>query len=210
MFAHFNRTAAAAGLAVAALTPPAAFADASAEAFVAENAGTVLEILGDDALSTADKAAQFRALIDDIADVPRVTRYVLGRYARTVSADDFTDFAAAFREYAIGVYETRLGEYGGETLEVTGSTDVRGARDVIVDTEVTGGSRDEPLEVRWRVMGGPDNHRVVDVEVYGVWLAVNQQQEMVSIIGANGGRVSAATDALRERVEAGDFATGDG
>ncbi len=200
MFSMIRRLTGA-GLAMIALVlvPAAAQADDAAEAFVERNGDMIMSILGDDSLSIEQQAARFRELVDDLADVDRVARFVLGRYSRSVAADDYRQFSDAFREYAISVYESRLSEYAGERIEVLGSTDRRGAEDVIVHTRIAGGERNDTIEVNWRVLGGPDNHHVVDVEILGVWLAVNQREEIVSIIGANGGRVSAATDALRAR-----------
>ena len=192
-------TLASAGVFAGALANPA-HANDVAEAFVASRANEALSVLNDD-LPLAEKKERFRSLVEDVADVPRITRFVLGRYARGVSDADMDAFSDVFRQYAVGVYEARLGDYAGETLEVTGSTDRRPG-DVIVHTEIAGGSQDDALPVNWRVLtddGG--QQKVVDVEVYGVWLAINQREEIVGIIQNNGGRVSAATQALRGKLE---------
>ncbi len=179
----------------------AAFADASsAEAFVTEKANEALQILSDDSVALQEKKARFRTLVDDVADVPRITRFVLGRYSRGLGEADLAAFSDAFRSYAIGVYEDRLGDYAGETLEVTGSTE-RAPGDVVVHTQIAGGGQEGPLPVNWRVLNTDDGTmKVVDVEVYGVWLAINQREEIVGIIENNRGRVAAATDALRVKV----------
>ncbi len=187
--------------AIAAVAAPlAAKADITAESFVEENARYALAVLGDENLGIEEKQEAFRDFVEDIADVRRVTRFVLGRYARTVDEDDFALFSDAFREYAYGVYESRLGDFTDETFSVTGSTDRDGPADVVVHSIVSGGTLDQPIRVDWRVMGGPDEHRVVDVSIAGAWLAINQRAEVVDIIASAGGRVSAATEALQARV----------
>lgn len=187
----------------------AAVADDRAETFVSENANEALAILNDSQVPLEVKKARFRDLVDQVADVPKITRFVLGRYARDADADELAEFSEVFRRYAIGVYESRLGDYAGETLHVTGSTD-RKPGDSVVHTEIEGGAQnDDPLPVNWRVLTDEDGvSKVVDVEVFGVWLAINQRDEIVSVIQNNRGRLAAATAALRDALDELDEAAG--
>lgn len=194
-------------LVITTLLPTAAFAQADAENFVRENGALAIDILNDDTVSLEDKKHQFRTLIDEVIDVPRVTTYVLGNYAKAernryyASQADLDaaidDFGAVFREYAIGVYEARLGEYGGELFEVTGST-IRKDNDYIVHSLVSGGNQNRPLEVNWRVLRRDGALRVVDVEVFDVWLAGQQREEIVGFIRRGRGDISVATAALNQ------------
>ena len=174
--------------------------DAQAEAFVQTEASKVITVLNDPSLSMAAKKAQFRALIDQVADVPRVTDYVLGKYNRTITPQQKQAFAAAFREFANNVYESRLGQYHGENLTVTGSV-VRRPGDVVVDSQIVGGARQRPIQVQWRVLKSDDGRwRAVDVEVAGVWLAITQQQDFVSTIDNAGGNIDVLIGQLRRQV----------
>jgi phospholipid transport system substrate-binding protein len=155
--------------------------DPGAEQFVQTGARRVLSILADRKLSEAQKEAQFRVAIDELADVPKITNFVLGKYARTITPAQRARFAPTFRRYAERVYRDRLDDYHGETVKVTGSL-VRKPGDVIVRTEITGGQLKEPVLVSWRVLGGARNWKVVDVEFKGVWLAISQQQDFVSTV----------------------------
>ncbi len=197
-----------AGAAMAVFLAAAAVAEDAAEAFVQEHASEALLILNDGELALTEKKDAFQALIDDIADVPKITRFVLGRYARGIDEQAYAEFAETFREYATGVYEDRLGDYAGEDLVVTGSTS-RKPGDVIVHSEVRGGAKHEPLTVNWRVLTDEEGTmKVVDAEVYGVWLALNQREEITTLIGNAGGRVSAATEALKANIMARAAAAG--
>lgn len=153
----------------------------SAEQFVQAGAQRVISVLADKGMSEAQKAATFHRAIDDLADVPRITNFVLGKYARSITPAQRTRFAPAFRTYAESVYRNRLDDYHGETVKVTGST-VRKPGDVIVTTQVVGGQLSQPVSVSWRVLGGPGAWKAVDVQFKGVWLAITQQQDFVSTI----------------------------
>ena len=174
--------------------------DASAEQFVQTNAQRVLQVLNDRAMPIAQKRRTFEALVDQVTDVPRITDFVLGKYNRTITPAQKKEFATLFRDFANNVYESRLGEYGGERLVVTGST-VRTANDVIVASRVTGGKLTEPSVVNWRVLKGADGRwRAVDVQVRGVWLAITQQQDFVSTIDNAGGNIDVLIRQLRTQV----------
>lgn len=170
--------------------------DASAEAFVQREAQHALQILNDRALSLSARKAAFRSFVDQAADVPRVTSFVLGRYRRQLSPDQYAAFAEAFREYANSVYESRLGQYHGEGFRVTGSI-VRAPGDVVVTSQVVGGRFNTPAVVDWRVINSGGGWKVVDVEVQGVWLAITQQQDFTSTLANNRGDINVLIGQLR-------------
>ena len=173
--------------------------NAAAEQFVQTQAQRALTILSQNRGDTATEKRLFREFIDQVADVPRITYFVLGKYNRTISPAQRQDFATVFREYASNVYESRLNEYHGETLKVTGSV-ARSPTDVIVQSQVSGGKLDQPVTVSWRVIAEGGGWRVVDVQVDGVWLAITQQQDFVSTIDNAGGNVQVLIDQLKRQV----------
>ncbi len=198
------------------LVTSAAQADARAEAFVAQYATEAIMILNDEEIALDAKKQRFREIVMEVTDPRRIAYSVLGLYpnldrnpfydSREKLNADIAEFTDVFTEYAIGVYESQLGEYTGEDLLVIGSTDLelrptsRLESDAIVHSEVSGGSQDGPLPVNWRVIGINGALKVVDVEVFGVWLALNQREEMTAIIRAADGDITAATEALRVEI----------
>ena len=187
-----------AGMAAAAAAQPAArrrARDLQAEAFVEVQAQKVLSVLADHSLSLAQKQQAFRRLIDQIADVPKITNFVLGKYARTITPAQRAKFNTVFRSYAEAVYQSRIAEFRGETLRVTGSV-ARAPGDVVVGSVVLGGGRD-PIPVSWRVLGGGAAWKIVDVQIRGIWLAITQQQDFVSTIDNAGGDIGVLIDQLQ-------------
>lgn len=174
--------------------------DQGAEQYVQVQAQRVLQVLSDNSMSTADRIRAFRGVVDQIADVPRITRFVLGKYARIATPAQRQQFDALFRTYAQDVYETRLNEYHGETIKVVGSI-VRNPGDVIVNSAVAGGKLDKPEHVGWRVMNAGAGWKIVDVEVSGVWLAITQQQDFVSTIDNAHGDVNVLIAQLQNDVK---------
>jgi phospholipid transport system substrate-binding protein len=202
-------SAAAALLALAALSQaphalaqdaPGRGGDPQAEQFVQAGAQRILSILADRGLSAAQKDAKFQPAINDLADVPKITNFVLGKYARTITPAQRQQFATVFRAYAETAYRSRLDDYHGETLKVTGSV-VRKPGDVIVNTVVSGGQLAHPAVVAWRVLGAGGAWKVVDVQFKGVWLAITQQQDFVSTIDNAGGDIGVLIAQLQRDTE---------
>lgn len=181
-----------------------AHGDPQAEAFVQTQADRALAILNNPSMDLAAKKRAFYGFVNQVADVPRITDFVLGRYRRTITPDQYRRFAAVFREYADSIYEDRLSQYHGERLTVTGSV-VRQPGDVVVTSSVTGGDfRGRPTTVDWRVMQGPDGRwRVVDVQAQGVWLAVVEQQDFTSTLANAGGDVDVLIRQLQDQLARG-------
>ena len=173
--------------------------DQGAEQYVQTQAQRALSILSDTSMSPPDKTRAFRGLVDQIADVPRITRFVLGKYARTATPAQRQQFDPLFRTYAQDVYETQLNQYHGETVRVTGSV-VRNPGDVIVNSVVSGGKLDKPAPVSWRVLNSGAGWKIVDVQASGVWLAITQQQDFVSTIDNAHGDINVLIAQLQTNV----------
>ena len=174
--------------------------DAAAEQFVQAQAQRVVSVLGDKSQSTAEKIHVFRGIVDEIADVPKITSFVLGKYGRSITPAQRQHFGVVFREYAQNVYETRLGDFHGEQVKVTGSV-VRKPGDVVVNTTIAGGKLSQPVEASWRVLASGGTWKVVDVQVSGIWLAITQQQDFVSTIDNAGGNVDVLIAQLEKQVQ---------
>jgi phospholipid transport system substrate-binding protein len=187
-----------AGPAIMAGAPTPAAAQASrqhaaptAEAFVQSEANRALTILRDSSMSLSAKKQAFYAFINQVADVPKITDFVLGRYRRSLTPAQYSAFAEAFRAYADSVYESRLSDYHGQGLAVTGSI-ARTPDDVVVTSAITGAGAAGPSSVvNWRVLRGADGRwHVVDVQAQGVWLAIVEQQDFASTLANHNGDIS--------------------
>ncbi|WP_270375287.1 MlaC/ttg2D family ABC transporter substrate-binding protein [Marinicauda sp. Alg238-R41] len=193
-----------AGLLACTTLLPAYAADASqAEDFVETQAQGVITVLQDMRAGEREMAevkADFRDRINELADVDRITNFVLGRYRRGAEPATLEEFQTVFREFAINVYESELTNYSGQTLDVTGSV-TRDENDWVVRSQVSGGPDGEVYEVNWRVQERDGTLKVLDAQVAGVWLAQTQREQITSVIGNAGGNIQAAIDTLCGRIQ---------
>ena len=147
----FKSLTVAASLALSVSLP--AFADQASEDYVRENANHALSMLNDPELDSLERREAFQGLMNQFTDLERVSRFVIGRYARVFNDQEFDAYYDAYARYALATYEAELDKYRGEEIVVTGSTD-RNDRDSIVETVVRRPTGDLP--VRWRVLSTDD------------------------------------------------------
>ncbi len=146
------------------------------------------------------RRTKFREFISQYSDVRKTAMFTLGNYRRTASNEEVEDFVKAFYDFAAATYESRLDQYKGQSLKVTGSIDNRPG-DVTVNTIVVGRNSREPLRVGFRLLGGNSAYRFVDIQVEGIWLSIEQKDQFSAFLSQHGGRVPALTADLITRTQ---------
>lgn len=176
--------------------PSSATAAPDPVAFIKDLGSRAIEVLGPKVPANL-RLTRFRELFQNDFDVPRIGRFVLGRYWRTASPQEQQEFLKLFQEYVVQAYSNRLGEYGGQPFVVTGSRP--GAEEVIVTSAIIreNGSR---VAVDWHLVEAGSKYKIVDVYVGGVSMAVTERDEFAAVIQRNGGQLSALIDLLRRKV----------
>jgi phospholipid transport system substrate-binding protein len=177
-----------------------AYADPRAEVFVSDNIQKGLTILNDPQLSPTQRSAQFEELLLKITDMKRVALFTLGQYRQTASQADQDAFAIAFQDYSIAVYRSYLGRYAGQTLKVTGSTQ-HSPDDYIVATQMidpNDHSGRQPLEVDFRVRTDTGRPEVTDLEIAGIWLALEERDQFGAFLAQHHGDVADLTGHLHD------------
>ena len=184
-------------LAPAAMQPAAAASPA--ESFVSVNIDKGLQILNNRQLSAADRSAQFKIFLENLTDIARVSKFTLGNARRTASPSDVAAFDATFRQYAEAVYQSRLSEYTGQTLKVTGSSEPNPG-DTVVKTEMvdTAQSGQRPLEVDFRVVNESGRLVVIDVSVAGVWLSIEERDQFAAFLSQHNNSIPALVQHLNQ------------
>lgn len=158
-----------------------------AETFVSSNATLVLNTLDDPALSAADRTAKFNNYMQQFADMRRVSAFVLGKYRRTFSKEQFDRYFQAFNAYGLAVYETQLDEYRGREIVILNAQE-RKPGDWIISSKIKGRQGEDDFSVKWRVVNlkdratGKRSLKVVDVEAFDIWLALEQKAQFESIL----------------------------
>jgi len=181
-----------------ALTAVPAAAASPAETFVSDNIQRGLQILNN---RGPQRAAQFQTFLETLTDINRIGRFTLGNARRTASPADVAAFDAAFKDYAVAVYQSRLSAYSGQTLKVTGSVQNQPG-DFTVSTVMVDPSADksqQPLVVGFRVVTEQGHFVVIDVSVAGVWLSIEERDQFSAFLSQHNASIPALIQHLNQQ-----------
>ena len=114
----------------------------------------------------------------------------------------YDEYVTLFSEYIAKVYAARLSGYSGEQLKVDHSTP-HGASDFLVySTIMPGRDGGDAVPVNWRLERSADGKfRIVDVQVIGAWMSIEQQSQFASVISNNNRDVTKLLDYLRQQTQ---------
>jgi phospholipid transport system substrate-binding protein len=179
----------------------------SATARAAESTSDFVKSLGDQAIkvltvqdiSEAERENRFRRLLRDGFDVRRIGRFVLGRYARSASAEAMKQYNELFEDLIVVTYASRFAQYSGQTFAIKRATTPTKRGDSIVLSEIVATDGSPPIRVDWQVNNAKGRNRIVDVRVEGVSMSVTQREEFTAVIRQNGGDIGALLAALRKK-----------
>lgn len=189
-----------AGASVSGISSAHADDSAKAESFIQDLANKAITLLSDDDQTLNQKEVGFRTLIDDKVDFERIGYFALAKYRRTADKSALATFNVLFKEYAIRIYESRLSEYGGQQLAVTGSIQAN-KKDIIVESLGQFPDFSKPLEINWRVRNKGSIFVIIDIQVVGVWMALEQREQFTSILSQNKGDLTILNEYLEEQLE---------
>jgi phospholipid transport system substrate-binding protein len=181
-------------------TAEAASRDEKAEAFVQDLTNSAHSALNNTALDLEQKKAAFRLIVLEAMDFRRIGLFTLAAYRRRLNEDQLNEFLDSFDDYAIKIYESRLGDYSGEKIEVVGSLvrrETKSGSEVIVNSVTHFNDGSEPLPVNWRLLERDGKYQIVDIQVIGVWMALEQRAQFNSIMTRHGGDVRSLINHLK-------------
>ena len=171
--------------------------DAAAR-FIAALADQAIAVLRTPGISLEQREARFRQLLRDGFDLDFIARFVLGRHYHNLSPDQAVEYSQLFGEFVLKTYSRRLGGYAGQSFNVVG-TRAAGERDVMVRTRIDQPGGGPAIDCEWRVRATGGQHRIIDVMVEGVSMALTQRQEFASVVGSSG--IQGLLAALRAKTE---------
>lgn len=173
-------------------------ADDGARAFTQSLIDRGFAILRDASVDEAARARRFDDFIVQHMDARKAALFTLGRYRRGAPDGVLEAFVAAFADYSTAIYGAHLVDYKEATLRVTGAI-ANKPGDITVTTLAEGGGLREPLRIAFRVAGAGGTYKLIDVQVAGIWLSIEQRDQFASVLAQNNGDIASLTASLRDR-----------
>ena len=160
--------------------------DVAAGAFLESLTQDVFAKLTDPSLSQTEKERDLRNLFRQNFDVPAISRFVLGKHWRKASTAERQDFVDAFEEMNTRQFLAMVGKFSEEMFSVVKVQQVAAKSSLsLVSTEV-GQSEGEPISAVWRVKNKDDQHKILDIVVEGVSMAITLRHEYGAVVKTDG------------------------
>jgi phospholipid transport system substrate-binding protein len=189
------------GLLLGLALPARAGAPSEAAGFVDRLVGDAMATVKDGGLTDQAREQRFDTLLRQGFDMPRIARFVLGRYWSEASAEERSEFTALFEQWVVRSYAPRLAQYSSETVKVTGAR-AEGDTDAVVSSQIVHQSG-PPTRVEWRVSNRDGADKIVDINVEGISMALTERDQIAASIQRGGGTVAGINRMLAERIRTG-------
>lgn len=138
------------------------------------------EIINSDVPQT-EKDQRFAKLFNEYLDLDFIGRFVLGRYWKTATPKQRTDFINVYRELNIKTWSKRFDEFKGKTFVFNGTAPSSSENQIFVNSVVPM-DQGAPAKVVWRVKESNGNFKVVDIIIENVSLAITARNEYTAYI----------------------------
>ena len=157
-----------------------AFDQSAALEFVQKTADDVVTNILTTDDSTEVKSKKFEETFIQALDIPYIAKFVLGRYWKTASHTDKTDFVDAFRQMLIRSWSEKFALYKGQKIEFFDVTPAPNKNQYFVNSKIQDGAN--PIVVLWRVLEKDNQYKIIDVVVEGVHMATSYRNEYTAYL----------------------------
>lgn len=171
-------------------------ATSPARDFVEQMGTSAISFLGNESFSQSQKESEFKKLLRNSFDMKTIGRFALGSYWNTASAQQREEYLRLFETMVIRVYAARFNEYDGQKLDVASFRE--DGKDTLVTSYIVSPQSGEKIKVDWRVRNKGGAHKIVDVIIEGVSMAMTQRSDFSSVIQRGGGNVQVLIDHLKK------------
>ncbi len=155
--------------------------------FISDLADRVITIVKSQNISDTDKENQLNNIFLQAVDTKWIARFALGRYWRSITPMQQTNFLKLYSDYLIGIYVPNFRKYTGNVIKVTGVTQVN-QEEYLVQTVITDPTNTSEIAINYRVLqqDGFEKFVIFDIIAEGVSLITTQRAEINSVM-ADGG-----------------------
>lgn len=159
-------------------------AHADEAVFIQSLADQALVALGDKEASLEEREQRFQRLLQDGFAMSLIGRFVVGRYWKSMSPNQQSEYQQLFSTWVLKSYAARLGGYSGQKFKID-RTVKAGEKDVFVRTLIVQSSS-APLRADWRVRSFKGDYKVIDIVVEGVSMLSTQRAEYTAVLRQHG------------------------
>ncbi len=146
----------------------------------------------------SEKQSALQPLIDRAVDVNGIATFCLGRFARTATPAQLTEFTRLFHAVLVKNISSKIGDYKGVTFRTTNTTQ-RGD-EALVGTIVVR-PNNAPNNVQWVVSEINGAPKIVDVVAEGTSLRLTQRSDYASFLSQHNNNIDGLLAAIKRQIE---------
>ena len=147
--------------------------------------------------SAAAKRAEMTTILNTAVDVDGIAKFCLGRFWRTASSAQQTQYVKLFHEVLVTNITAKLGEYKGVTFTMGRS---KPQDDEAVVSTVVDRPNNPPTAVDWIISNPSGDPKIIDVVAEGTSLRLTQRQDYASYLSHNNNNVDALISAMKNQI----------
>lgn len=167
------------------------------KAFADKLASNALVIVKNEKLSKDEKQTQLESLFRTNVDIPWVAKFVMGKFWRTASEQQKSDYLSSYEKFILKNYTSKLTNYSGQAYKILDTKkDEDGDYLLTMEVESPNGEPSVLLDYRIRKVGA--GYKIFDIIVEGVSMITTQRSEFSSVITNQG--IDYLIDALKKKI----------
>jgi len=191
---------------IAALTAVVLFAGSTPVA-AAQSAGDFLRNVGDRAIdllsdgsaTKEQREQEFMEMLQAEFDVPRISRFIVGRYWRKASEQEQKDFIEVFSKVMAQRFLPLFDSASKDQFSIGNEREDKKPGIKFVDMSITT-TDGKTANTIWRVVEENNTFKILDVVVEGASMAITLRSEYGGVIKQNSGKLEKLTALLRQKV----------
>ncbi len=155
-----------------------------AAGFVSTFGSKAETILNAAELSDGERNARLRLLLTDSIDLPRLSRFALGRFWDRATPTQKADYQALFSNFVVNTYVDLLASQDAEKFDVLGLRPQPGP-DALVRTRIERPSG-EVIDADFHIGRNGSGYRVYDITTDGISMAETYRSAVSSVVAVGG------------------------
>ena len=158
--------------------------------WVEDISNKTLTILGNDKISSDEKAENIEKIFIENLDIKRISLFILGPYRKNLKSTESSKYFNAIKNFISKVYAKRLSSYPSGNVIVT-KVEEKGRRGIIVSSLVNFNDRPNPISIDWWILeSSVSDYKVFDIRISGIWMAQEQRSTFTSFLSKNNGEIT--------------------
>lgn len=141
----------------------------------------------DKTLSEEERDYKYLLLFRETFDVPKIGRFVLGRYWRKATTEQREEFLKTFELVTVRTFGPMITKFPISDFSVKEVRRIKSHPNILLVHTIIRRINDTPIHIIWRMDEKTGKYKILDIKAEGISLLVTLRSEYSSYISREGG-----------------------